>query len=391
MFSMLPVSYDVGIIISRHKKREQRPTATFLCGIGTVMDASEIINFFTSPTMPGSPSRVAHMTLSGNQPPWQSSGLVAKKDQSYSLFADGLICWSERYPELHGGPEFHLWARVDGGRAVNLSAASGTFKADASGEIELGIYMGMWGDEYGNLATDESLYASLRGSIEAVIVLHGSDPAHEISGRRAQSDMPRLVATELRRLKNPYQTPTGWMYLHEAGYSTMFREGTAEANPEIHVSAESDQGILRRAVDFELSQSTHIEWTWRVDEHPSLAREDKAKTHDYISVAAEFDNGRDLTWIWSSCLDHGYHFECPVRAWSKRETHYVVRSQGDEIGKWYSERRNIFDDVKESMGPPPAKITAVWLIALSTFQHRTARARFTDIKLANNERLVQVL
>jgi hypothetical protein len=359
--------------------------------IGGNMDLSEIIEFFTTVAVLGHPLSITRLTLIGNQPPWQSTGLPAKEGQSYSLFADGLIHWSERYPELHGGPEFHLWARINGGRAVNLSAASGTFTADIDGDIEVCIYMGMWGDAFGNLVSGDRLYAPLRGTLDVIVVLYQTEPLQAINAGLARGDAPSIVLAECDRLENPYQPPAGWEYLHETGYSTMFTGQSNDNQPVIHVNARRDQGILRRHVNFELSESTTIEWTWRVDEHPSRAREDQAITHDYISVATEFDNGRDLTWIWSSCLDVGHHFKCPVRAWSARETHYVVRSQADELGRWYTERRNVFDDVSESMGTPPAEITGVWLIALSTFQRRTARASFADIKLVTDNGRLQVL
>lgn len=357
---------------------------------GTVV-AFKIIDFFTHLASAGHSVDAIRVALPGNQPPWHPTGLRAKKGQSYSIFADGLIHWSARYPQLHGGPEFHLWARIAGGRAVNLTAPSGSFIADIDGCIELGIYMGVWADQFGNLASDERLYAPLTGELDVVVVLYQTDPVGTLKAGLTDRSAPSIVRAELKRLENPYIAPAGWHYLHETGYSTMFSGQSNATNPMIHVNARSDQGILRRSVDFALSESTRIEWQWQVDEHPSQAREDQAISHDYISVATEFDNGRDLTWIWSCCLEHGHFFNCPVKAWSARETHYVVRSQADKFGQWYCEQRNVFDDVSKSMGTPPSRITGVWLIALATFQRRSARASFADIKLVSDDAHLQVL
>ena len=55
---------------------------------------------------------------------------------------------------LHGGAGFHLWARVSpGGRIVNMIRDSTSFTADVDGELQLGIYLGMWGDAFGRLDT----------------------------------------------------------------------------------------------------------------------------------------------------------------------------------------------------------------------------------------------
>jgi hypothetical protein len=127
------------------------------------------------------------------------------------------------------------------------------------------------------------------------------------------------------------------------------------------------------------------------DAHPSTRAEDRAQTHDYIAIAAEFDNGRDLTWIWSSQLAAGTHFHCPVGAWAARETHWVVRSGADRFAQWCEDERSVFDDVRAAMGAPPGRIVKVWLIAVSSFQHGTARADFADIVLRNGSQSIRVL
>ena len=329
---------------------------------------------------------VEFVVLPADVPPWQGTGLRLRQGQAYSLFADGVIRWSKRHKHLHGGPPFHLWARVHpGGRAVNLCTNSGTFVADVSGELELGIYMGMWADEYGRLQSSESLYRSLDGRIEATVAVYRADALTALESMRAGADAPAALAAEIARLRTPAPTPPGWHYLHETGYAEIYRSEQTAHGSTIHVHAENDQGILRHPVDFPLTPTTTVQWRWQVNEHPSVDPEDQAISHDYISLATEFDDGRDLTWIWSSCLEPGTFFPCPIRVWQARETHYVIRSRNDRLGHWYGESRNVYDDVLQSMQPVPARITAVWLIALSTFHHRIARASFADIRLATDE------
>lgn len=333
-----------------------------------------------------------YLRLEGNKPPWQSTGLALSAGQCYSLFAAGQISWSPRHPGLHGGPRFHLWARVSpGGRTVNLTADSGTFTADCDGTLELGIYMGLWADEYGRLASSPELYRELAGSLDVVATTYNEDPATVLARVADEPSAPTAIAAEIRRLARSYSAPAGWDYLRDCGFAEIYTERTSATGPVIDAAASNDQGILRHPVDFPLTPDSVISWRWRLDEHPSAAREDRAMTHDYISVATEFDNGRDLTWIWSSTMAAGEHFACPVRLWSARETHYVVRTGADRAGTWYDESRHVYADVAESMGPPPSRITAVWLIAVSTFQHGTARASFAAIKLDNGRESVTVL
>ena len=55
-------------------------------------------------------------------------------------------------------------------------------------------------------------------------------------------------------------------------------------------------------------------------------------THDYLSVALEFDDGQDLTWYWSSALPLGFAYRCPLKHWRHRETHVVARTGAADLG-----------------------------------------------------------
>jgi hypothetical protein len=50
-----------------------------------------------------------------------------------------------------------------------------------------------------------------------------------------------------------------------------------------------------------------------LEELPSQRPEDRLTSHDYLSIAAEFDDGQDLTYFWSSSLPVGA-FRCPIPA-----------------------------------------------------------------------------
>ena len=329
--------------------------------------------------------------LPGNQPPWQPTGLHVKCGQSFSLFAAGRIQWSVTNPARYGGPRFHLWARVTpGGRILNLSADSGSFTADVSGEIELGIYMGMWRDAYGTLATSPDLYQRLSGALGCWVVVWQDSAAVNLN-TVLERPASEFLRPERARLNQPIYPPDGWNYLLETGLAEIFHE---EAGPDrriITLDAHDDQGIITTAVDLPLSPTTILRWSWRAEQLPSTVAEDRTHTHDYFSIATEFDNGRDLTWIWSATLAPETHFHCPVPAWSQRETHYVVRQGTADMGAWRHELRAVYADVTSAMGPPPGRIAQVWLIAVASFQHGHARAQFADIWLEDAGRKVRVL
>ena len=119
--------------------------------------------------------------------------------------------------------------------------------------------------------------------------------------------------------------------------------------------------------------------------------EDSLPTHDYLSVAVEFDNGQDLTYFWSAELAPETCFRCPLPNWDARETHLVVRSGSAGLGEWQLESRDLYADYERAIGAAPARIVAVWLIAVSVFQKRPGSGEFSGIALEGEGRSVTVL
>lgn len=124
---------------------------------------------------------------------------------------------------------------------------------------------------------------------------------------------------------------------------------------------------------------------------PATTREDSFPTHDYMSIAVEFDNGQDLTYIWSHSLPVGQSFRCPIPSWHDRETHMVIRSGAADLNTWMSESRNVFEDYKAAIGGEmPKRIKRVWLIAVSLFRHGEGKSEFGDMRLMSGSNTINV-
>ena len=150
--------------------------------------------------------------------------------------------------------------------------------------------------------------------------------------------------------------------------------------------------ILRRPIDVPLDAQSAVRWRWKIDRLPSDKPEDTLLCHDYLSVALEFDDGRDLSWFWSSSLPVGKSFACPIPQWAARETHWVVRSGAQGLGAWQSERRPVLADHAAAIGgAPPRRAVAVWLIANSIFQHGAGIAEFAEIAVESRGETIEVI
>jgi hypothetical protein len=329
--------------------------------------------------------------LPANVPPWTSVGIDLEAGDVVSLFAEGRVVLSEE-DGLWNGPSFHLWSRVGGrGPLHNGTRDTTTFESPHAGPLELCVYSGEWRTRDGELGTPVEGYALLTGGLDVLVVRWKRDAEAGLAAiARGGVDSPLFVA-ESRRLADPTPVPDGWHYLWFLGPADIYRPCDAAGRPGIRAHTSDDVGILQRPVDVPLTPATTLGWRWRVDELPSQDAEDTLPTHDYLSIAVEFENGQDLTYYWSSTIPKETHYRCPLPNWDQRETHLVVRSGEEGLGSWHEEARTVQPDYERAIGAAPEKIVAVWLIAVSVFQKNSGAAEFADIWIDGPNGRTQIL
>jgi hypothetical protein len=325
------------------------------------------------------------LRLPGAVPPWTRTGIRVTKGECVTWLAAGRIVISPEL-DLSGGPRFHLWARVgDRGRITNGPGDTFTLLARDEGALDLAIYHGEWATPEGDLATPREAYASVKGALD-VCLLHWREPGLNAAraglARLAElaRDEPRLGA-ELARLSSPPRHPPGWRHLWFLGESRIFQSVESDGRDAIRIHMHDDLAIVQKPAPFELAPGTALTWQWRMDSLPAQVAEDTLPTHDYISLAVEFENGRDLSYFWSCALPVEHSFACPIPTWTSRETHLVVRSGPKDLGRWVRESRDLYADCARIYGSVPARVVAVWLIAVSSFRHGQGDAQVAEIAL----------
>jgi hypothetical protein len=306
-----------------------------------------------------------------------------------TVLAEGRVVLAEAL-DLWFGPRLSLWTRL-GGRIKNGRCDQWSFVAEVEGPLELCIYQGEWASEAGDLATPVAGYAALTGGLDVLLLRWRGAAARGL--RRLQRALPAAtpLSLELARLAAPVVVPRGWHYHPLIGESEVFEGRELEDGVHIAVDARNDVGILQHPVSLPLREDSVLSWRWKLTALPSARPEDELPTHDYVSIAVQFDNGRDLTWLWSAGLAAEHCFHCPLPNWNARETHLVARSGAVGLGAWQTERRSVRADYARAIGEPPARIVGVWLIAVSLFQHGRAQAEFADVWLRDGHAEVRVL
>jgi len=337
--------------------------------------------------------RHALVAVPVDRPPWTDTGLELAAGDRVTVFGAGRAFLS-RALDLWVGPQFQLWARVgDAGPIFNGARDHHSFASQQAGRLYLGSYFpGQWGDPSGRLSTDLGAYRAIEGGLAAAVLVWGdAGPEAGLDAVVAAADVAGLAAAERARLAAPVEPPEGWRYLWLLGCSEIFQAEERDGRRAIACHVQRNVGILQKDVSLAFEPGTRLRWSWRVEALPSALAEDTPLSHDYLSIAVEFSDGRDITYTWSRRLRAGHSYWCPLPTWKDREHHVVVRSGADGLGRWHDEERDLHADHAARMGAPPARIVRVWLIAVGLFQRLEGRCWYADVELAQGDRVVGVL
>ena len=346
-------------------------------------------------TLPHDAARSHAFLRVGAREAWLDTGLVLEPGDTVTLLAAGRVYFS-RILDVWVGPSLRLWCRVgDGNPVFRSSRDTLTFTAAGSGRLQLASrFPGEWLDPAGRQEASAPEFAGASGELSVLAVLWARQAdVHELF-RRFGKDVrvPGLVLAEAERLEQAVSPPPLWQHDWRIGASEVFGTTSVPGDRQgIGCSTSGDVGILRRDARIPLAPDTRLEWTWRVQELPSDLAEDTIPSHDYLSIAVEFDDGQDITYFWSATLPEGTAFRCPLPVWRDIESHVVVRSGGRGLGSWLDEKRDLYADYRRIVGGPAREVVRVWLIGESVMQRGNGRCEYASIRLTTNERTVEVL
>lgn len=310
--------------------------------------------------------------------PWIDSGIALAPQRPVTLMASGML-YASRGLDVGFEPKVGLWYRVGDGELAKIIGNASTLNSAQGGRLHF-------------VAKPPGEFADRRGAFEAHVPRSGIGGSFDVAVIQWRDDgiaaleaasrlEPELFGPALARLQSPVAVPAGWHYLWRLGQGEIFTPDAHDTSG-LCCHTHADVGILQFPVDRPFTEDSAVSWSWCVSLLPSMLPEHTEPTHDYLSLAVEFDNGLDLTWMWSCALPVDTIFQCPLAWWKERETHWVVRSGYAQLGQWLDERRNLAADYRRAIGGPlPQRIVGVWLIANTVFQRGEGRCRYRQVAL----------
>lgn len=327
--------------------------------------------------------------LRGTDLPWKDLGLNANKGQSVTFLVGGRL-WLSREHDLWIEPGVAFHVRSDKHKPMyNPMINNGTMVAAHTGALHIARSLAEWENEDGELWTPQEAYTKTDVDIYGVALKWKGDAKAGLQSLLDTDDVAGVLRRELDRLHTTVPLPAGWHnHFNAGGDDVIFRTGQAG---QITCHAHKTGGLLQHPAKMPLVPNTKVAWRWLVEELPSVLPEDQLTGHDYLSFGVEFDDGQDLTYIWSRNLPLDYAFRCPIPRWAPIETHLVVRTGLDEIGIWLNEERDVYADYKTHVKGDAQAIVRVWLLAVTIFQRRAGVCRYENIRLAGPSGNLQIL
>ena len=324
--------------------------------------------------------------INGADLPWTDLGLDAARGQQVTFLLGGKM-WLSREHDLWFGPGLIFHARTRGLRPIyNPMLDTGTMTASHDGRIEVARSAAEWASEDGVLGTPEEIYKKADVKMTGVALLWRGDAGVGVRSLLGHGDVGGLLKSELARLERGGKLPAGWSnLLGFGGGQEVFSQG---ADGEIICDTTGHVSIIERPLSLPLTSRPRLAWRWKIDQLPSVVPEDQAATHDYLSIGVKFEDGQDLTYIWSEHLPEGKVFRCPLPAWNAIETHMIVRSGKADLGTWQAQERDIAADYAAHIGGSAKAISKIWLLAVAPFQRRHGACRYADVKVTTADNAV---
>lgn len=373
--------------------------------------SSALESLVTSPGVSPWISSFKFISIPSNTIPWLSTGIRVEAGTHISTFATGRI-WRSRLLDYFLPPQFVLYFRIGlNGRILNSTHETNTFESSTDGELYLALqFPGAFGNpEGGRVQGPLSVYdpgQRDQGSIQVLIIVWReeitvpkiTDSLRKTIHEGVEADRLGLLAGELNRLTSDYTLTidlmsSGWEDFWFIGANAIFSaESSDDDHKAIRCRPDRNVGILQKSFDnppVKFEEDTTVAWEWRIDALPSRLREDTRISHDYLSLAFEFENGRDLTYTWSWELPEGYGYWCPLAGWEDREFHVVIRTGDAKLGQWLDEKRNLWADYVEYINDSddgvvvPKQIVRVWLIAGNRWQRHKGEMLIRKISIGD--------
>ena len=154
------------------------------------------------------------------------------------------------------------------------------------------------------------------------------------------------------------------------------------------VSADSASGLFK-VQRIDLQKTPVMNWRWRIENRLADINEQAKSGDDYaarvyvvISGGLTFWRTKAINYVWASTSSKGKIW--PNAFAGNHAIMIALRSSNDQTGTWYTEKRNIFADLKQQFGDDMRYIDAVAIMTDTDNTQGKVTAYYGDIYFSEN-------
>jgi hypothetical protein len=174
--------------------------------------------------------------------------------------------------------------------------------------------------------------------------------------------------------------PEGWKGQSWGSPKYDFRIETVDGRKVLHLKSDGDSSAVSKEVKVDVKAWQILEWSWRVVKLPAGGDARKSATDDEAAqiyvVFPRFPTAvrsRIIAYIWDTTAPVGAIFKSEKTG---TVTYVVVRSGPSDVGKWITERRNVFEDFKKIYGDSPSEDAGVISVLIDSNDTRSSAESF---------------
>jgi hypothetical protein len=174
--------------------------------------------------------------------------------------------------------------------------------------------------------------------------------------------------------------PEGWKGQSWGSPKYDFRIETVDGRKVLHLKSDGDSSAVSKEVKVDVKAWQILEWSWRVVKLPAGGDARKSATDDEAAqiyvVFPRFPTAvrsRIIAYIWDTTAPVGAIFKSEKTG---TVTYVVVRSGPSDVGKWITERRNVFEDFKKIYSDSPSEDAGVISVLIDSNDTRSSAESF---------------
>lgn len=152
------------------------------------------------------------------------------------------------------------------------------------------------------------------------------------------------------------------------------------------LKADSDNAAsaLVKKIKIDLVKYPYLNWSWKIENRLNINDEKIKSGDDYVvRVYVVVDGGllpwrtKALSYVWTNGVSKGDVW--PNAFAGKNAMMMALRSKKDKTSVWYSEKRNVYKDLKQLFGTEFKSIDAVVLMTDTDNSHQKVTSYYGDI------------